>query len=91
MKSRPSFLDVYKSLLNGKMRTDMSQKVRIFKAFEAIKNGNKGARTLGLPLVRRALIPAELCFHAFRITQKAGKGKRENKNDQSSCMKRVCS
>lgn len=47
MKSRPSFLDVYKSLLNGKMRTDMSQKVRIFKAFAAIKNGNKGARTLG--------------------------------------------
>lgn len=30
-----------------------------------IKNGSKGARTLGLPLVRRALIPAELCFHLF--------------------------
>ena len=29
------------------------------------KNGSKGARTLGLPLVRRALIPAELCFHGF--------------------------
>ncbi len=29
----------------------------------SIENGSKGARTLGLPLVRRALIPAELCFH----------------------------
>lgn len=27
-----------------------------------IANGSKGARTLDLPLVRRALIPAELCF-----------------------------
>lgn len=31
------------------------------------ENGSKGARTLGLPLVRRALIPAELCFHVFII------------------------
>lgn len=30
---------------------------------QGIKNGSKGARTLDLPLVRRALIPAELCFH----------------------------
>ena len=30
---------------------------------KGIKNGSKGARTLDLPLVRRALIPAELCFH----------------------------
>ncbi len=29
----------------------------------ARSDGSKGARTLGLPLVRRALIPAELCFH----------------------------
>ena len=29
------------------------------------RNGSKGARTLDLPLVRRALIPAELCFHTI--------------------------
>ncbi len=40
-----------------------SPKACIFKGFKDIKNGSKGARTLGLPLVRRALIPAELCFH----------------------------
>ncbi len=32
----------------------------------SIENGSKGARTLGLPLVRRALIPAELCFHVLK-------------------------
>lgn len=42
-----------------------------------IKNGSKGARTLGLPLVRRALIPAELCFHANTISHMEEKGKRE--------------
>ena len=34
---------------------------------QGIKNGSKGARTLDLPLVRRALIPAELCFHRHEI------------------------
>ena len=34
------------------------------------KNGSKGARTLGLPLVRRALIPAELCFHGIHYSMK---------------------
>ncbi len=34
----------------------------------ATKNGSKGARTLGLPLVRRALIPAELCFHVIHYS-----------------------
>ena len=36
----------------------------------AIKNGSKGARTLDLPLVRRALIPAELCFHGIHCNIK---------------------
>ncbi len=34
----------------------------------SIENGSKGARTLGLPLVRRALIPAELCFHDLQYS-----------------------
>ena len=29
------------------------------------KNGSNGARTHDLSRVRRTLIPAELCFHAF--------------------------
>ena len=37
---------------------------------QGIKNGSKGARTLDLPLVRRALIPAELCFHTGIIAQR---------------------
>ena len=32
---------------------------------KGIKNGSKEARTPDLSRVRRTLIPAELCFHAF--------------------------
>ena len=44
--------------------------------YKAKKNGSKGARTLGLPLVRRALIPAELCFHIIYYNRMAFNCKR---------------
>ena len=47
---------------------------------KGIKNGSKGARTLDLPLVRRALIPAELCFHKHIISYSRAEGK---KNQQT--------
>ncbi len=37
--------------------------IRLFEI--SLKNGSKGARTPDLSRVRRTLIPAELCFHAF--------------------------
>ena len=47
---------------------------------KGIKNGSKGARTLDLPLVRRTLIPAELCFHKHIISYSRAEGK---KNQQT--------
>lgn len=56
--TREVFLIIIWHMVSGKQWDNPIRRIQ--------ENGSKGARTLGLPLVRRALIPAELCFHVLK-------------------------